>query len=223
MNKTNQKANNTYVNYWSKSGISSKEVNNSLKIRVLHQYVDRDGKERSRETYHHPSLKDLKFETSVAKSTLGSKKAKSERFESLPYSDEHKRLIASVYSRENNILKQQAAIAAHNKKIEDLIFKRKLRKQEFMMNKKNHTNLLIIKRLDSKGLPYDFSINPSNNSLDELWKKAKEMNENFSGNMDKYFGIEVWEKEEYSKKLEKKLSNYRYCVYAVKENTKNAA
>lgn len=224
MNKTNQKANNKYINYWNESGISSKEANKAIKIATVHSYVDNEGKEHKRVSYYSPTIKNTNIVIPVVKTTTAEKKSKSERFDPLPYSKEHSRLIATAYGRENRVFKQQAAIAVHDKKIEDTIFNLSVQKQEKKKaNKESCPNLLIIKRLDSNNLPYDFSINPSRNSLDDLWKQAKEMNASFSGKMTGYFGIEIWEKSEYIKKNNGGLANYRYCVYALKDDIKLAA
>lgn len=224
MNKTNQKANNKYINYWNESGISSKEANKAMKVATVHSYVDNEGKEHKRVSYHLPTIKNVKITIPVVKATTVEKKSKSERFDPLPYSKEHSQLIATSYGRENRVFKQQATIAAHNKKIEDIIFNLTIKKQEKKKtNKESCPNLLIIKRLDSNNLPYDFSINPSRNSLDDLWKQAKEMNVSFSGKMSGYFGIEIWEKSEYTNKVNGGIANYRYCVYALKDDIKLAA
>lgn len=225
MNKTNQKANNKYINYWKESGISAKEANKAMKVAIVHSYVDNEGKEHKRVSYCLPTIKNTKLSIPpVVETTTIKKKSKTERFDPLPYSKEHHRLISSTYGRESRVFKQQAAIAAHNKKIEDIVFDLSVKKQIKNNNKKeSYPNLLIIKRLDSNNLPYDFSINPSRNTLDELYKQAKEMNIEFSKKMLGYFSIEIWEKSEYTKKGKGEIGNYRYCVYSIKEETKNAA
>lgn len=43
MNKTDQQKNNTYIDYWTKTGKSSKEANQSIKIAKTVTYTDKSG------------------------------------------------------------------------------------------------------------------------------------------------------------------------------------
>lgn len=224
MNKTDQQNNNTYINYWKESGTSSRNTNNEMKISVTSKYIDKNGNERTRTTFRHPKLSDLTFSKGKAISKGLTPEEKKTRLDEAPYSEEHKQLIAGLYSKENRILKQQAFIGAHNEKIQNLMFKRSMHKLHTKQyNNRDCPNLLIIKRLDSKGLPYDFSINPSRKSLDELWKEAKAMSSTLTKTMRDFFSIEIWEKSEYISKVQGKLANYRYCTYKDKGTVNQAA
>ena len=59
MNKTDQQKNNTYIDYWTKTGKSSKEANQSIKIAKTVTYTDKSGTKRTRTTFQHPILKDI--------------------------------------------------------------------------------------------------------------------------------------------------------------------
>lgn len=61
MNKTDQQKNNTYIDYWTKTGKSSKEANQSIKIAKTVTYTDKSGTKRTRTTFQHPILKDITF------------------------------------------------------------------------------------------------------------------------------------------------------------------
>lgn len=47
MNKTDQQKNNTYIDYWTKTGKSSKEANQSIKIAKTVTYTDKSGTKRT--------------------------------------------------------------------------------------------------------------------------------------------------------------------------------
>ena len=61
MNKTDQQKNNKYINYWTKSGDEAKKYNQSTKLEIITTYMDKNGVERTRTTFRHPTLKDLTF------------------------------------------------------------------------------------------------------------------------------------------------------------------
>ena len=61
MNKTDQQKNNTYIDYWTETGKSSKEANQSIKIAKTVTYTDKSGTKRTRTTFQHPILKDITF------------------------------------------------------------------------------------------------------------------------------------------------------------------
>lgn len=184
MNKTNQIANNTYINYWTEAGLEAKETNSKQKISTdTNKYL------------HHPKLDELTFETKTAK--LKPKLSKEERFKELPFSNEHNLLVANTYSKENRLVKQQAAEAAHETKIKKLIESMKEQKRIKAMNfkRKGNENFLVIYRNDSKGLPYAFSTNPSKKSLDELYKIGKKLSIDLSEKMSDYASIRIYSKE----------------------------
>lgn len=223
MNKTDQQKNNMYINYWTENGKSSKEINNAMKIKIVTNYTDSKGILRTRETYRHPKLNDLTFDNLPSKSKGLTKKEKKERFEKAPYSDKHNNLINKLYGKPNSIFKKQAEKAAHENKINDIMFKKKI---HTLVNKQNYQqdcpNLLIVKRKDSKGLPYDFSINASRKSLEELRKDGEALNKTLSKTMRDYSGIEIWERSNYLLKGTGVLTNYRYCIFKDKEYKKAA-
>lgn len=61
MNKTDQQKNNTYIDYWTKTGKSSKEANQSIKIAKTVTYTDKSGTKRTRTTFQHPILRILRL------------------------------------------------------------------------------------------------------------------------------------------------------------------
>lgn len=174
MNKSKQKENNNYINYWTKKGLEAKETNAKQKITTeLNKFL------------HHPKLNELTFETKTAK--LKPKLSKEERYEKLPFSDKHNLLINSTYSKENRLVKQQAAAAAHEAKIKKLI--------ESMKEQKGNENFLVIYRNDSKGLPYAFSTNPSNKSLDQLFKIGEGLRNDLEQKMSDFASIKIFTKD----------------------------
>lgn len=223
MNKTDQQKNNTYIDYWTENGKSSKEINNAMKIKITKNYTDSKGILRTRITHRHPKLSDLTFENLLPKSKALSTEEKKERFEKAPYSDKHNKLISSLYGKVNTIFKKQAEKAAHENKINNIMFKKKI---HTLVNKQNYQkdcpNLLIVQRKDSKGLPYDFSINASRKSLEELRKDGEALNKTLSKTMRDYSGIEIWERSNYLLKGTGVPTNYRYCIYKDKEYKKAA-
>lgn len=236
MNKTDQQKNNKYINYWTKIGNEAKKINQSIKIEIPITYKDKNGIERTRTTHRHPKLEDLTFKNppivdkKITKEQRDQyKKLKSERKEQkekrlgeLKFSFEHNKLISNMYGKSSNTLKQQANIAAHNNKIINIMSDLKTKKFARIMNRRAQMpNLLIINRSDSKSIPYAFSTTPSSKSLDELRKDALEMLPFLEKNMDGFFSIEIWEKEEYMKAMHHEQGNYRYCIYA--KNKKLAA
>jgi hypothetical protein len=222
MNKTDQQKNNKYINYWTESGKSAKEANQSIKIAKTITYKDKSGKIRSITTYHHPTLKEITLSKPHIKDYSLTKEQKEERFNNAPFSEYHNKLINLTYSKENKIAKQQAQIAAHNSKIDSIICKTRARKlATARIRRENCPNILIIRREDSKGLPYDFSCNPSRKSLEELRRDALEMLPIFSKSMKDFFSIEIWEASEYANKYNR--GNYRYCLFRDKEQRLNAA
>lgn len=222
MNKTDQQKNNKYINYWTESGKSAKETNQAMKIATTISYLKED-KEVTYTAYRHPSLKDIKLVKPTVATTTPAKKSKVERFDKIPYSKLHRNMVSGLYGRENKIFKQQTILAAHESKIQNIMIEKKARKlNSTKRNLEDCPNLVVVERLNEKGVPYDFSITPSRKSLDELWKDAKEANKMFSKCMKGYFGISIWEKKEYIEKYMRN-ANYRYHVYAEKEETKLAA
>lgn len=236
MNKTDQQKNNKYINYWTKSGDEAKKYNQSTKLEIAITYKDKNGIGRARTTFRHPTLKDLTFKEPLIvdkriteeqkahhKELESERKAqKAKRFEDLKFSFEHYKLLGNMYGKSNNIAKQQARIAAHESKIANIMAINRAKKVARTINyNAERPNLLIIRRIDSEGKPYAFSTIPSSKTLEELRKDAMEMLPFMEKNMEGFFSIEVWEKEEYLKVMRHELGNCRYCIYA--KNKKLAA
>ena len=110
MNKTDQQKNNIYIDYWTKTGKSSKEANQSIKIAKTVTYTDKSGTKRTRTTFQHPILKDITFSKPHIRNSGLTEEEKKERFDKAPFSDYHDKLINSTYSRENRIAKQLSLI-----------------------------------------------------------------------------------------------------------------
>lgn len=158
MNKSKQKENNNYIDYWTKRGLEAKETNAKQKITT-----------EPNKFLHHPKLNELTFETKTAK--LKPKLSKKERYEKLPFSHKHNLLVAQAYGKENRLLKQQTARALHEKRIKEIIEQQKdfrFKKTQESRKEKEKTNWLVVYRLDRNKLPYAFSSNPSNKSIEEL-------------------------------------------------------
>lgn len=184
MNKSKQKENNNYIDYWTKRGLEAKETNAKQKITTeLNKFL------------HHPKLSELTFKTKTAK--LKPKLSKEERYEKLPFSDKHNLLINSTYSKENRLVKQQAAEAAHETKIKKLIESMKEQKRIRMMysKRKGNENFLVIYRNDHKGLPYAFSTNPSNKTLDQLFKIGEGLRNDLEQKMSDFASIKIFTKD----------------------------
>ena len=81
MNKTDQQKNNTYIDYWTKTGKSSKEANQSIKIAKTVTYTDKSGTKRTRTTFQHPILKDITFSKPHIRNGSLTEKEKKERFD----------------------------------------------------------------------------------------------------------------------------------------------
>lgn len=229
MNKTDQQKNNTYIDYWTKSGDEAKKINQSIKLKIVTTYKDKNGIERTRTTFRHPKLQDITFEKPLAidkritdeqlshhkELEAERKEKKAKRLDDLKFSFGHYKLLGNMYGKSNNIAKQQAQIAAHESKIANILADMKAKKVAHNTRRDaERPNLLIIKRIDSKGLPYAFSTTPSSKTLEELRKDANEMLPFLEKSMEGFFSIEIWEKEEYLKVIRHELGNCRYCIYA---------
>lgn len=96
-----------------------------MKITITTTYKDSKGNLRTRTTYRHPRLNDLTFESLPAKSFALTKEQKEERFNNAKYSDKHDKLVSNLYGKINNIFKKQAEKAAHEDKINNIMFNKK--------------------------------------------------------------------------------------------------
>lgn len=201
MNKSEQKEKGLYLEYWTKSGIEGKNYNFNCKIKIVTKYYDKNGNEKEKVHYRHPTLDDLIFIKKSVKHTELSKEEKAKRMEELPYSKKHNDLVNSLYSKENRIAKQQYATQIHEAQIAKMMEEKKeyqIRKS--LSNKQNKPNLLVVKRPDSKGVYYDFSVTPSSKTLSALKKDANDIETAFAGDTKEKPVVEVWEKSAYMKK-----------------------
>lgn len=185
MNKSKQKENNNYIDYWTKKGLEAKETNAKQKITT-----------EPNKFPHHPKLNELTFETKTAK--LKPKLSKEERYEKLPFSHKHNLLVAQAYGKENRLLKQQTARALHEKRIKEIIEQQKdfrFKKTQESRKKKEKTNWLVVYRLDRNKLPYAFSSNPSNKSIEELRRIGEGLRDKLEQKWEDFASIRIYTQE----------------------------
>lgn len=185
MNKSKQKENNNYIDYWTKRGLEAKETNAKQKITT-----------EPNKFLHHPKLNELMFETKTAK--LKPKLSKKERYEKLPFSHKHNLLVAQAYGKENRLLKQQTARALHEKRIKEIIEQQKdfrFKKTQESRKKKEKTNWLVVYRLDRNKLPYAFSSNPSNKSIEELRRIGEGLRDKLEQKWEDFASIRIYTQE----------------------------
>lgn len=185
MNKSKQKENNNYIDYWTKRGLEAKETNAKQKITT-----------EPNKFLHHLKLNELTFETKTAK--LKPKLSKKERYEKLPFSHKHNLLVAQAYGKENRLLKQQTARALHEKRIKEIIEQQKdfrFKKTQESRKKKEKTNWLVVYRLDHNKLPYAFSSNPSNKSIEELRRIGEGLRDKLEQKWEDFASIRIYTQE----------------------------
>ena len=185
MNKSKQKENNNYIDYWTKRGLEAKETNAKQKITT-----------EPNKFLHHPKLNELTFETKTAK--LKPKLSKKERYEKLPFSHKHNLLVAQAYGKENRLLKQQTARALHEKRIKEIVEQQKdfrFKKTQESRKKKEKTNWLVVYRLDRNKLPYAFSSNPSNKSIEELRRIGEGLRDKLEQKWEDFASIRIYTQE----------------------------
>lgn len=185
MNKSKQKENNNYIDYWTKRGLEAKETNAKQKITT-----------EPNKFLHRPKLNELTFETKTAK--LKPKLSKKERYEKLPFSHKHNLLVAQAYGKENRLLKQQTARALHEKRIKEIIEQQKdfrFKKTQESRKKKEKTNWLVVYRLDRNKLPYAFSSNPSNKSIEELRRIGEGLRDKLEQKWEDFASIRIYTQE----------------------------
>jgi hypothetical protein len=190
MNKSKQKENNNYIDYWTKRGLEAKETNAKQKI------TTEPNKFLHHPFLHHPKLNELTFETKTAK--LKPKLSKEERYEKLPFSHKHNLLVAQAYGKENRLLKQQTARALHEKRIKEIIEQQKdfrFKKTQESRKEKEKTNWLVVYRLDRNKLPYAFSSNPSNKSIEELRRIGEGLRDKLEQKWEDFASIRIYTQE----------------------------
>ena len=200
------------INYWTEMGLAAKKELQSQKIY--------DAKKHHR---RHPKLSDLTFE----KAELPQEKSKEEwkalfkqmreeakkRKEERPYSENHKKWISNLYGKQIDALKKSAIEAAHERVIEQILIKKSVRESMKAFTKDSHKpNILIVNRENNWNISPFMTI-PSSHTLDTLIKIAKEMAKKLTVSMKDFFTIEVWDRQEYMKKLAgDEMTNYRFSI-----------
>lgn len=185
MNKSKQKENNNYIDYWTKRGLEAKETNAKQKITT-----------EPNKFLHYLKFNELTFETKTAK--LKPKLSKKERYEKLPFSHKHNLLVAQAYGKENRLLKQQTARALHEKRIKEIIEQQKdfrFKKTQESRKEKEKTNWLVVYRLDRNKLPYAFSSNPSNKSVEELRHIGEGLRDTLEQKWEDFASIRIYTQE----------------------------
>lgn len=171
----------------------------------------------------HPKLSDLTFE----KAELPQEKSKEEwkalfkqmreeakkRKEERPYSENHKKWISNLYGKQVDALKKSAIEAAHERVIEQILIKKSVRESMKVFTKDSQKpNILIVNRENNWNISPFMTI-PSSHTLDTLIKIAKEMAKKLTVSMKDFFTIEVWDRQEYMKKLAgDEMTNYRFSI-----------
>ena len=228
MNITNQKKTNKFINYWTKDGENSRKSNLDCKIQITTEFT-KNGKTYSSTTYRNTTAKDITFnKRKISKLDAEVlKKMKQERFESLPYSKLHNKLISNTYGTVSRIEKQQREKLIHEERIEKLTLQQRLRtKLTGKRSSNDYPHFVVIRNENSKGEPYDYYTIPSAKPLKELMVDTKEMSKEYSSNPNykDFFNIEVWEREPYLNRLNKKgsLERPRFIAWGGKDEKKAA-
>lgn len=200
------------INYWTEMGLAAKKELQSQKIY--------DAKKHHR---RHPKLSDLTFEKVEPPQERSKEEWKAlfkqmreeakKRKEERPYSENHKKWISNLYGKRVDTLKKSAIEAAHERAIEQILIKRSIQAtMKAFTRDSQKPNLLIVNReVNWKISP--FMTIPSSHTLDTLIKIAKEMAKKLTVSMKDFFTIEVWDRQEYMKKLAgDKMTNYRFNI-----------
>ena len=201
---------------WSEAALAAREALKSQKILV---------KDKNTYHYRHPKLNEINFQQQgiVSLPELSreerrkkfeeSRKSKADKLAELPFSDLHNKLINNLYGKQVDALKKSALEAAHEEAIRKIMIKRSVyASMKAFTTDKNKPNLLIVNR------EYNWNISPfmtipSSHTLDTLIKIAKEMAKKLTVSMKDFFNIEVWDRQEYMKKLAgDKMTNYRFNI-----------
>lgn len=200
MNKTTEKELGLYHDYWTEMGLIAKKEIKSMKIKVNGHW-------------RNPKASDFKMQVGEPHNHGLTKEEKKQRFEDAPYSDYHYKLIALSYGKPSNELKKQALKAAHEQKIQHIIFNKNLtRFTRYKHTHKNCPHIVILKRIDSKGNPYEFSTTPTRKSLHALFDECYTMARVLNKHMDDFHSVEIWEKSEISKKMKNEPAKARYII-----------
>lgn len=200
------------INYWTEMGLAAKKELQSQKIY--------DAKKHHR---RHPKLSDLTFEKVEPPQERSKEEWKAlfkqmreeakKRKEERPYSENHKKWISNLYGKQVDALKKSAIEAAHERAIERIRIKRSIQASMKAFTKDSQKpNILIVNRENNWNISPFMTI-PSSHTLDTLIKIAKEMAKRLTVSMKDFFTIEVWDRQEYMKKLAgDKMTNYRFEI-----------
>lgn len=200
------------INYWTERGLAAKKELQSQKIY--------DAKKHHR---RHPRLSDLTFEEAEPPQEKSKEEWKAlfkqmreeakKRREERPYSENHKKWISNLYGKQVDALKKSAIEAAHERAIEQILIKRSIQaSMKAFTNDSQKPNILIVNRENNWNISPFMTI-PSSHTLDTLIKIAKEMAKKLTVSMKDFFTIEVWDRQEYMKKLAGgEMTNYRFSI-----------
>ena len=201
---------------WSEAALAAREALKSQKILV---------KDKNTYHYRHPKLNEINFQQQGVislpelsreerrKKFEELRKSKADKLAELPFSDLHNKLINNLYGKQVDALKKSALEAAHEEAIRKIMIKRSIyASMKAFTTDKNKPNLLIINREYNWNISTFMTI-PSSHILDTLIKIAKEMAKKLTVSMKDFFNIEVWDRQEYMKKLAgDKMTNYRFNI-----------
>lgn len=201
---------------WSEVALAAREALRSQKILV---------KDKNTYHYRHPKLNEINLQQQGVislpelsreerrKKFEELRKSKADKLAELPFSDLHNKLINNLYSKQVDALKKSALEAAHEEAIRKIMIKRSVyASMKAFTTDKNKPNLLIVNREYNWNISTFMTI-PSSHTLDTLIKIAKEMAKKLTVSMKDFFNIEVWDRQEYMKKLAgDKMTNYRFNI-----------
>ena len=201
---------------WSEVALAAREALRSQKILV---------KDKNTYHYRHPKLNEINLQQQGVislpelsreerrKKFEELRKSKADKLAELPFSDLHNKLINNLYGKQVDALKKSALEAAHEEAIRKIMIKRSVyASMKAFTTDKNKPNLLIVNREYNWNISTFMTI-PSSHTLDTLIKIAKEMAKKLTVSMKDFFNIEVWDRQEYMKKLAgDKMTNYRFNI-----------
>jgi len=202
MNISNQKKIGTFVNYWTEAGERSRKANNDIKIVKIVTYTNRKGIAKELVKTKYPTMYDVSISTKKHSIEKLPSKSKEERLKEIPFSKFHNKLVNSLFGKEDRIRNQQYSKLVHDAKIDKMILEKQIRDSEKRQGQlRNKPNLLVIRRLDSKHKPYNFSVNSSGKKLEELKEDADLLISSMKGKIDYLHSAEVWQREEYLRRF----------------------
>lgn len=150
--------------------------------------------------------------TNSRKLFLEKRQEKLEKLERIPFSDYHNKLVNTLYSSKKDSLKKAARKAAHEEKIKQISIKLTTQKlvKAFEHSSKNKQHLFII-NVGNWNI-HTFATFHSSLSFEKLRKIGIELLPKIKKYISNFFDIEIWDKDEYLKRINGELATYRYQI-----------